>query len=352
MYIHRVAEKIIHTLLDGPKVIIVLGARQVGKTTLIEHILRKKNSLILNFDIEVDKSRVSAASSLPPLEGMLALGNPSILVIDEAQRLPEAGKTVKGWYDARVPAKIILLGSSSLNLLDQAAESLTGRNEKVYLPPLTFEEVIRSRTWHSPRFTSEILKKNFSNQIQSILLQLIVYGSYPETILTSNKERYLINLASDYLLKDILQSSLVKSPELVKKLLMLVAYQAGSEVSINELASNLQISRQTVERYLELLERTFVIFRLPAFSKNQRKEIVKSTKIFFWDNGVRNALLKEFSLSPYRGDIGSLWENWVIAEFAKRNLLEDQRHNLYFWRTRDGSEVNLVIKTGTALMLI
>ena len=344
MYINRIAENKIKNLLDNPKVIIVLGARQVGKTTLIERILKRHKGLILNLDIEVDKARLLGISHLTPDDAMNNLGNPLLFVVDEVQRLPETARIVKGWFDSKVKTKIILLGSSSLNLLDQSAESLTGRNIKLFLLPLLFSEVLNNQSWYSKELTPDILKKDFSNQLNTIIQEQIVYGSYPEAIVTSQKEQYLLNLVSDYLLKDVFQSTLIKSSETVKKLLMLLAYQIGSEVSLTELANNLQISRVTVEKYIDLLERSFVIFRLPAFSNNQRKEIVKSTKIFFWDTGVRNALLKDFNFSNLRSDIGLLWENWVIAEFAKKNLLEGQPNNLYFWRTRSGSEVDMVIK--------
>lgn len=344
MYIPRIAEKILIKLLESPKVTMLLGARQVGKTTLIEHILKNQDGMIFNLDIEVDKARILAAGNLTIDEAVRSLGIAKLLVIDEAQRLPIIGRIVKGWYDARIPYKIILLGSSSLNLLDQTAESLTGRNEKLFLPPLIFNEIMQLQSWWPPQITKRVLKTNFYAQIQSQLLQQIVYGSYPETFTTGDKNRYLLNLVSDYLLKDILQSGLVKSPDPIKRLLLLLAYQVGSEVSVNELASNLQISRQSVEKYLELLERTFIIFKLSSFSTNQRKEIAKRTKIYFWDTGVRNALLKDFSFLEYRSDIGSLWENWVIAEFAKLNLLLGEPDNLYFWRSRDNSEVDLVIK--------
>lgn len=343
-YIPRLAEDILRELLKSPKVVIILGARQVGKTTLVGRILNELKGVIVNLDIEVDKSRFLLAANLTPQEAIKTLGSPPLLVIDEAQRLPEVGRIVKGWYDAKVQTKIVLLGSSSLNLLDQAAESLTGRNEKLYLPPLLFSEVLRNASWYTPGVDPRLLAKSFSAQMKTLLLQRMVFGSYPETVVTIDKESYLINLVSDYLLKDILQLGLVKSPAIVRKLLMLLAYQAGSEVSISELSSNLQIARPTVERYLALLEQTFVIFRLPAFSSNLRKEIVKNQKIFFWDTGIRNALLKELTPSEYRADLGALFENFVIAEFAKKNLLEGQKFNLYFWRTRDGSEVDLVVK--------
>src|SRR3989344_5228430 len=348
MYIKRIAENQLINLLDNPKVIIMLGARQVGKTTLIKRILRKYQGIILNLDIEVDKDRLLTISHMAPIDAMKNLGNPSIFIVDEAQRLPETGRIIKGWFDSNVNTKIILLGSSSLNLLDQSAESLTGRNIKLYLPPLLFSEILSAQSWYSKEMTPKLLKENMSNQLNSLINEQMIFGAYPESVVTAQKEQYLLNLVSDYLLKDIFQSTLIKSTEKVKKLLMLLAYQVGNEVSLSELATQLEISRITVEKYIDLLERSFVIFRLPAFSSNLRKEIVKSSKIFFWDTGVRNALIKEFNYSTLRADIGQLWENWVITEFAKKNLLEGQQNNLYFWRTMSGSEVDLVIKGSQA----
>lgn len=344
MYIKRQGERILREYLKTDKIVMILGARQVGKTTLIQQLLREMNGMLINLDIEVDKNRLLALSHLSPDEVVKHLGNASLFIIDEAQRLADVGMIVKGWYDSHVHFKIILLGSSSLNLLDQSAESVTGRNVKLYLPPLTFNEVLTDQTWYDARTTKEQLKAIWHNQVQTLLLQQMVYGSYPETVVSANKEAYLLNLVSDYLLKDILQLGLVKSPEVIKKLLLLLAHQTGSEVSLSELASNLQIARQTVERYIDLLERTFVIFRLPAYSTNQRKEIAKNTKIFFWDTGVRNGLLKDFNLSEYRGDRGALWENFIVSEIAKQNLLAGQPNNLYFWRTRDGGEIDLIVK--------
>lgn len=344
MYIPRLAEKAVLKSFNNSKIVILLGARQVGKTTLIEPFVREKQGLLLNCDISVDKARLLAASVLPPQDALRLFGNPSLLVIDEAQNLPKIGQVVKGWYDAHVATKIFLLGSSSLNLLDQTAEPLTGRNEKIYLTPLLFSEMLQSQSWYTSQLSKSLLVEKFSSQLQTLLLQQMVYGAYPETATSDDKEKYLLNLTSDYLLRDVLQGGLVKSPETVKKLLQLLAYQAGSEVSVNELASNLQISRRTIERYIELLERSYVIFRVQAFNTNQRKEISKNTKIFFWDTGVRNALLKEFSLASTRSDIGSLFENWVISEIAKQNLIKGDRNTIYFWRKRGGGEVDLVIK--------
>lgn len=346
MYIKRYADKKIgHILNQSKKVLLILGARQVGKTTSIKNFLAGKNTIYLNFDIAIDKNRFLAAATLSPADAFKYLGSPDYLIIDEAQREISTGKIVKGWYDSQLPMQIILLGSSSLNLLNQSAESLTGRNEKLFLPPLLFEEIIRNQDWFDKNFTNDSLLKNFPGQIKTILMQSIVFGNYPEIILSQNKDTQLLNLANDYLFKDVLQLGLLKSPGQINRLLTLLAHQIGSEVSVNELADTLNISRVTVEKYLDILEQTFVIFQLKSFSTNPRKEIAKGKKIYFYDNGIRNALLKEFSLDEMRSDIGALWENWVIAEFMKKNLLTDQMDSLYFWRTRSQSEVDLVVKS-------
>lgn len=336
-------------MLALPKVVIVLGARQVGKTTLVRQVV-KDNVLFLNLDIEVDKQKLLAAASLAPQGARKSLGNPEVLIIDEAQRLPEASRIVKGWFDSEIPTKFILLGSSSLNLLNQSAESLTGRNLKLFLPPLLFTEILASQSWYSPQFSWTQVEEEFKQPLRTVLLENMVFGSYPEAITTGRKKEYLTNLVSDYLLKDVLQLGLIKTPEVLHKLLALLAHQVGSEVSVNELANSLNISRITVERYLDLLEETFVIFKLPAFSTNPRKEITKSTKIYFWDTGIRNTLINELNTNPLRTDIGQLWENWVIAEVGKRNLLTGGLKNLYFWRSRSGSEVDLVVKDSSGTL--
>ena len=174
-------------VLAGDKVVIVLGARQVGKTTLVEHVLAGRKALLLNFDVEIDKRRFLAAAALSPEEGLKSLGSPEVLVVDEAQRLPESARIVKGWHDARLPVKILLLGSSSLNLLDQAAESLTGRNEKLRLPPLVFEEALRAQDWYSDSYTPRILREQFAAPLRVSLLQSLAFGAYPEVVLAERQ---------------------------------------------------------------------------------------------------------------------------------------------------------------------
>ncbi len=349
MYLKRQAEGELRQALDSGKIVILLGARQVGKTTLVERLLQGEKAAFLNFDLEIDKTRFLAAATLSPTEALRSLGSPSILVIDEAQRLPELARTIKGWYDAKVGARFLLLGSSSLDLLDQSAESLTGRNRKVTLPPLLFSETLGSQPWAAPEFTPAVLRERFAAPLRAFLMQRLAFGGYPEVVLASDPRRLLRELSADYLWKDILQTGLVKAPDLIKRLLMLLAHQAGSEVNVNELAGQLQMGRPTVERYLELLEQTFVIFRLPAFGTNPRKEISKSQKVYFWDTGIRNALLNAFSEDSLRPDIGALWENWAVAEAAKRNVLRGSPARLFFWRSRTQAEVDLVAQTETGL---
>jgi predicted AAA+ superfamily ATPase len=348
MYLNRIAEQLLRDILAGDKVGIILGARQVGKTTLVGHVLAGEPATLLNFDVEVDKARFRAAAALPPEDALRSLGSPPVLVIDEAQRLPEAARVVKGWHDARLPARFLLLGSSSLNLLDQAAEGLTGRNRKLVLPPLVFAETLGNQVWAAD-LPPDDLCRHFASQLRALLMQRLSFGSYPEVVTSDQAVPLLRELSSDYLWKDVLQTGLVKTPDLIKRLLTLLAHQAGAEVSVNELAAQLQMARPTVDRYLDLLEQTFVIFRLPAFSTNPRKEISKGQKVFFWDTGIRNALLGAFSTDEFRPDIGALWENWAIAEVAKHNALRGSPAQLFFWRTRSQSEVDLVVKQGDRL---
>lgn len=342
-YITRFAEEILSKDFLSGKVILLLGPRQVGKKTLIQHVLRNRKAMFLNFDLEIDKQRFIAASVIDPASAMSSFQNPEFLVIDEVQRLPESVRTVKGWHDSGLPVIFVLLGSSNIEISDRAAESLAGRNIKRVLPPLTFEEIVRAQPWNGS-FDTEQIQSQFAPQIDSLLLTCLAFGHYPETVLTEDKRSYLLNLTADVLWKDILHLGLVRTPNSIRRLLTLLAHQVGSEVSVNELSNTLGLARDTVEKYLGLLEQTFIVFRLPAFSSNPRKEISKSQKFYFWDTGIRNALLNEFSTHGMRSDIGALWENWVVAEFARQNLLKGGTKNLYFWRSHAGSEVDLIIR--------
>lgn len=347
-YITRHVEALLEKQLENGKITLLLGARQVGKTTLLNRLLSEHKGLLINLDITVDQARLEAVQGLAPEEALRTLGQPEILIVDEAQRWPELTRLVKGWYDQGVKTKIILSGSSSLNLLDQSAEALTGRNEKIFLSPLTFEEILGNQSWFNSRLLlfDAVWSEGLKSTRNSLLIKSMVFGSYPEAVTAADPESYLLNLSSDYLLKDVLQLGSVKDPEAVRRLLLLLAHQISGEVSVSELSKTLSLSRQTIERYLDLLERSFVIFRLGSYSTNLRKEVAKSKKIYFWDTGIRNALLKEFGLNFNRLDIGPLWENWVVAEFFKRNQLLGGHADLYFWRSRHGTEIDLIVKKG------
>ena len=350
MYIPRLLESQLAKALTNRKVLLLLGARQVGKTTLIEHILKTCSGEILNMDIEVDRARLRSAAKLDRAQAVKNLGGDQVLVIDEAQRIRSIGRITKGWYDAHVPTKIILLGSSSATLLSMAAADLTGRNEKLWLTPLLFSEVLSEQSWFNRSQPPQSLHEDFNQQVRSLLLPRLVFGSYPEAYLTSDPSNYLTNLSSDYLLKDIFTASLVRSPEDVRRLLLQLASELGTTISIAQLATRLKLSRQTVQRYLELLEGIFVIFRLPAYYTNPIKEVTKGAKYYFWDTGVKNALQREWTVSESRSDIDVLWENWLIAELLKRNRTLSLQQDLYFWQSRNDSTVELVIAQGKKLV--
>lgn len=346
MYIARRAEIQLRKALESGKVVILTGARQVGKTTLVQHLLASKRVTMLNFDIPFDAARFKAAAALPPADGLKTLGDPEFLVIDEAQREPETARIVKGWYDSGLPVRIVLLGSSSLNLVSQAAESLTGRNRKLLLPPFSMHEALAAESWYHAAYPDTVLDREMAAQFRSFLLKNMVFGNYPEVVTSGKKIPLLANLAGDYLWKDILRLGMVKTPDLIRRLLVWLACQIGSEISVNEIAGQLGMARQTVDRYLDLLEETFVIFRLNSFSTNLRKEVAKGKKIFFWDTGIRNAILNRFEVSDLRADLGALFENFLVAEIMKRKTLRGDTAELYFWRSRRGAEVDLVIRDG------
>jgi len=209
---------------------------------------------------------------------------------------------------------------------------------------LLFSETLSAQAWATPEISRDQLLRHFAPQLRALLLQRLAFGAYPEVVVTPAPVHLLRELSADYLWKDVLQTGLIKTPDAIKRLLLLLAHQVGSEVSVNGLATQLRMARPTVERYLDLLEQTFVIFRLPSFSTNPRKEIAKGRKVFFWDTGIRNALLNAFATDDLRPDIGPLWESWTIAEIAKRNALLGAPAELFFWRSRAQSEVDLVVK--------
>lgn len=330
--IPRELERKIKEILDDQRKIIVLyGARQVGKTTLIEKIIQNFEGKILkvNADEQLFNETLSSRDFIK-LKGMVA--GYDLLFIDEAQRIADIGINLKILYDKIPELKIIVTGSSSLDLANRVNEPLTGRIDTNILFPISLPE------WQ--RYT-DINDFEVALKLEEFLL----YGMYPEIFSYKNfnhKRKYLNDLCKSYLYKDILSLTNIKYPEKLNQLLKLLAYQVGQLVSIQELATSLQIHREALLNYISLLEKSFVIFRLPGFSRNLRKEVVKMDKIYFYDTGIRNALINNFSSLQLRNDKGQLWENFLIAERMKSNFYNETFINIYFWRIYSGAELDLV----------
>jgi hypothetical protein len=329
MYKRLIEDKIRKDFFEG-KVIVVVGARQVGKTTLVKSILKETSPdlvLSLNADDPSDRDLLEGAD-LSKLKEII--GEKKVVFVDEAQKVNAVGDILKLMVDEFGTEKqIVVTGSASINLLDMTSEPLTGRKFVYHLFPLSFEELYDTHRLE--------LERNLD--------QRMLYGSYPEVVNvvgSHKKERVLRELTSSYLYKDILEFQEVKNSSLIYSLLKALALQIGSEVSYSELASLLGIDKKTVVRYIDLLEKSFVVFRVGSYSGNKRREISKNKKIYFYDNGVRNAVLEVFGELTTRGDLGKLWENLLISERQKYRHYHDVFGRTYFWRTYDGSEVDLV----------
>ena len=327
--INRAIKIQIQQLLTQNKVLLVLGTRRVGKTYLIKSIQEdyKDSMVILNgedFDVQ-ELLRNRSVANYKRIRGVAKL-----MVLDEAQVIPEIGQVLKLMIDTNPDLTILATGSSSFDLLNKAGEPLTGRQIQFNLYPLAQLELKETETYIE---TTQNLEER------------LVYGSYPEIIqFKTNKEKadYLTQLIQSYLLKDILAFEGIRQADKIVRLLRLIAYQVGGEVSINELATQLGISRLTVENYLDLLSKVFIIYQLPAYSTNQRKEVSKSSKWYFFDNGIRNAIINDFSAPALRNDIGTLWENYLLAERIKRNNYLKENVQQYFWRNYNQQEVDLI----------
>ncbi|HKI88654.1 MAG TPA: ATP-binding protein [Draconibacterium sp.] len=315
--------------LKKGKVFILYGPRRVGKTELIKKYISDFNGKIYSGTGDNQELReILSSQRLSRITSFL--GNYDLLFIDEAQRIPEIGMGLKLLVDHFPEMKIIATGSSSFDLSNKLGEPLTGRNIKRLLFPVSIFE----------------LYHQFGGmQILQMLENLLIFGSYPETLnATSVKEKteYLISLRDAYLFKDILELENIRNPSKLTDLLKLLAFQIGQEVSLNELANNLGIAKQSVERYLDLLEKSFIIRKVGGFSRNLRKEVVKTSRYYFWDNGIRNAVINNFNLPDQRNDKGMLWENFLFIERLKSKEYKRIYSNDYFWRTYDQQEIDLV----------
>ena len=323
----KIEKNIVENLFKG-KVIIIYGARQVGKTTLVKKIADdyKSQSGYFNCDL------ISVQDALSILEANRIknfLGDHNIIILDEAQRIKNIGLILKILIDTYPELQIIATGSSSFDLANEINEPLTGRKIVFNLFPLSVEE---------------IMGDNGFLYINSKLEKILRYGTYPDVFFSEDKEAAskLEEIASSYLFKDILSFDKIKKSSIIVKLLQLLALQVGSEVSYNELATKLGINRITVEKYIDILEQCFILFRINSFSRNLRNEISKAIKIYFYDLGVRNILIKNLNPLDIRNDAGFLWENFCILERIKRNKYNNIFANYYFWRTYDQKEIDFI----------
>ncbi|HNW50706.1 MAG TPA: ATP-binding protein [Prolixibacteraceae bacterium] len=330
MNIDRTIAKSITELLVGNKKIVVLfGARQTGKSTLSNSLLDQMEGKVLRINAD-ELKYIDVLSSRDFAKMQLLLEGYDLLFVDEAQRIPDLGINLKIIYENMPNLKILVTGSSSFDLANRVNEPLTGRTITFKLFPFSLQEL---------RASSNVF------DIQSRLDEFMIYGLYPELVQYKNaadKERYLTELSNSYLYKDVLELSNIRNSSQINKLLKLLAFQIGQLVSVNELAKSLGMSQQTVNSYIDLLEKSFILFRLSGYNKNLRKEISKQDKIFFWDLGVRNSLINNFSPLDLRNDVGSLWENFIIAERLKYLSNNNQFVKPYFWRTYTGAEVDYV----------
>lgn len=328
MYIHQKQLDNLEKNMKPNKVVVVYGPRRTGKTTLLQKYLEKKHHyLLLNGEDRFAQQQLSS-QSIQQLKNLI--GHNSILVVDEAQKVPNIGINLKLCVDHIENLMVMATGSSALDLNQSIGEPLTGRQHILKMFPLSQLEL------------NDI--EDPATRLANLEARLI-YGSYPEVILSSSNEDrkdYLIELVNSYLCKDILELEGLKRSKKIFDLLRLLALQIGSEVSLSELGQQLDLSKNTVAKYIDLLEQSFILIQVRAFSRNLRKEVSKSSKFYFYDLGVRNAIINNFNLIESRNDIGKLWENYLIIERLKKQHYTRIYAQNYFWRTYDQQEIDWV----------
>lgn len=328
MFIPRKALEFIKKLGKEGKVVVIYGPRRVGKTTILKKYLEDKKDYLFVTGEDIFVHEYLSSNSIEKLKGFI--GSKKLLVIDEAQCIPSIGKNLKLIVDHIPGIRVIVTGSSALDLAESTGEPLTGRKHVIKMYSIAQLEL------------SEL-----ENQAESKarLEERMIFGSYPEVINlegVDEKKEYLRELVSSYLLKDILALEGIKNAKKILDLLILLAFQVGKEVSHNELATNLSMSKVLVEKYLDLLEKTFVLINIRGFSRNLRSEVTKTSRYYFCDNGIRNALINNFNTLGLRNDVGMLWENYLIMEKIKKQHYLREWSNNYFWRTYDQKEIDFV----------
>ena len=327
--IPRYLSEVIKSSIGKNKVILLFGTRRVGKTWFIENIVAETSiaHLFLNGE-DQDVQALLSARTVANYKRIL--GNAKLLIIDEAQVIPEIGKILKLLIDSFKDITIIASGSSAFDLSNRTGEPLTGRSLTYYLYPIAQIELNRIEN---------------SLQTAQNLEERLIFGSYPELFhlnAIAEKAQYLTELVKSYLLKDILMYENIQNSAKLFDLLKLIAFQIGSEVSVDELSRSLGIGKNTVNRYLDLLSKVFILYQVGGYSNNLRKEVTKSSKWYFYDNGIRNAVINDFRLLALRNDHGILWENYCFSERIKKTSYQQQNTRHYFWRTYDQQEIDLI----------
>ncbi len=325
--ITRIIEDQLIRQIEYKKAILIFGPRQVGKTTLVKSILNKirADHLYFNGD-DLSTRSLWRNDQVPAL--MQSFGGKKLIVLDEAQMIEEVGSICKQIIDAESGIQLILTGSSALNMASLTQEPLTGRKWEYFLYPVSYRELV-----------------NYSGAPEALknLFQYLVFGGYPEVVTNLNHAQKLLNsLASSYLYQDVLALTGVKKPLLLEKILKALAWQVGAELSLNELAQIVGADVKTIDNYIHLLEQVYVVYRLNAYSRNLQNEISRKKKIYFYDNGIRNALIGNYSLPGNRNDIGALWENYLITERKKMLAYHGFYGQTYFWRNKAQSEVDYI----------
>lgn len=317
--------------LKPGKTLVVFGPRRVGKTTLLTEFIEKGTHKVASYrGDDLRTQQIFSVADEAALRGYI--GNAEVLVIDEAQAVPGIGQTLKIINDSMPEVSVVVTGSSSFELAGQIGEPLTGRKTTRYLYPVAVRELFANET--APQAV-----------LDGRLPQLLVYGMYPNALTADNDQdraEFLRELVDSYLLRDILAYQDVKGSRILLQLLVMLAYQIGNEVSLTELGNSLGIDKNTVGRYLNLLEKSYIIFRLGGFSRNLRSEVTKTAKYYFYDVGVRNAVVNNFNTLDIRDDVGKLWENFIIVERLKTRTYSRVYANQYFWRTWGQSEIDLI----------
>lgn len=338
MIIKRDAYDLIKGKLRKGKVVVLYGPRRAGKTFLLETLKKEMKGqekiLFLNGESRVTQENLTIKS---PEQIKQYIGDATLLIVDEAQKVPEIGLNLKIIVDTIPELKVVASGSASFELAQKVGEPLTGRKKTIILYPVAAKEIIKTKN---------------TDYYHSIFEHSLVVGGYPELFSLSGENEqyeYLNELVDSYLLKDILEIERVKSSKKLRDLLILLAFQIGKEVSLSELGNNLDLHKDTVSRYLDLLEKSFVILNIRGFSRNLRKEVTKNSRYYFYDNGIRNALINNFNPLNLRNDIGMLWENYIVMERIKKQKYDGILSNNYFWRTYDRKEIDFVEERGGRL---